>query len=152
MSLSLFENIIIIVSFPLSKAICMTWFLLSPDVYFLCAFWEQYHQILFNLVQLSNPPSVPLISVPRPFSHLVDLVFCRSLPSVWNIIWKKKITMSLFPVCQWKSFKRPPFGMTWKCDSFWLHFCMCQPRHFDHVKSEHIQGERQLFCSISASL
>lgn len=102
---------------------CESWCL------FLVFLWGQYHQILFNLIQLSNPPPVPLISAPRPFS--------QSLQFIRKTKWKNIPTF--FTDCQWRSFKKPPFGMTWEVTLSY------------HVLSEHTQSERQICGSISAS-
>lgn len=140
-SFSIFENVIISLSLLFSKAICITWFPGRPGVCFLWAFWGQYHQILLNLVQLSNPPSVPLISAPRPFSQPADLVFCSiSLlhSCTKNYLKKKKKNpLTRFPFCV-EEHQKSSLWHDMKSDSFWWNFCMCQPSHSDHVIWEHI--------------
>lgn len=63
-SLSLFENIITIPSYP-------------SHVHDMVSFLLRTASSNIALVQLSDPPSVPLISSPRPFSQPVGLVFIR---------------------------------------------------------------------------
>lgn len=75
------------------------------------------------------------------------LLFYRSLASAWKIILKIKIYDSL----PWAS---KGLSLAWheKVTVSDEILCMCQPRHSDHVISEHIQGERQICSYISASM